>query len=131
GSGLRAGGNRVLPRSRRRAPAVRDPAAPRADRATLGGRGDLGDRAPAQPSRSNLPPEPPLLHGRGGGRRRSRLVVRRRLRPDAVLRLPRGLRALAPRRARSLRAIRCCGLPPIQEGVRRVLLPPSPRRAPR
>ena len=85
---------------------------------------------PRNPYVAHLAHEPALLHGDARGRA-PRLVVRRRLRPDAVLRLRRGLRALAPHRARRLRAARPRRLRALQEGVRRVLLPAAPRRAAR
>jgi hypothetical protein len=63
--------------------------------------------------------------------RRAGLVVRRRLRPDALLRLRARTPALAPDGARRLRAVRRRGLPALQAVVRRVLLPQAPQRAAR
>ena len=80
------------------------PAAATAQRPQLAGRsfealGALARPPPAQPLRADRPRQRPLLPRREAGRAAG-LVVRRRLRPDALLRLRGGRRALAPHGAR-------------------------------
>src|SRR6185295_18430254 len=84
----------------------------------------------AEPLRPDDPRERPLLPRRESGRG-ARLVVRRRLRPDALLPVPRRRARLAPGGAGDLRAVRRGRLSPPQALVRRVLPFEAPGRDPR
>ena len=73
--------------------------------ATLARARRVAGGASAQSARADQPRQRALLRGAAAGRRAD-LVVRRRLRPDAVLSGRRGRAALAPHRARPVRAVR-------------------------
>ncbi|VEB40645.1 Coproporphyrinogen-III oxidase, aerobic [Chromobacterium violaceum] len=85
---------------------------------------------PVQSACTHQPRQRAFLH-RGKGRRGAGMVVRRRFRPDAVLPAGRGRRALAHGGPRPVRAVRRRRLSPLQEMVRRILPPETPRRGPR
>ena len=94
-------------------------------RALLRVRAVVGD-APAQPDGADDALQLPLLRDR-----RRRLVVWRRLRPDAVVPLRGGRQALPRHVQGGVRQARRRVLPALQEVGRRVLLHQAPRRDPR
>src|SRR5690606_30764213 len=124
---VRAGRDRLLRRLRLEAAAVGQRLAPGTGRRLLARGRRLAGVPPAQSLPADHPRQRPPLH-RPARRRDRGLVVRRRLRPDPVLPVRRGRAALAPRRPRSVRALRRRGtLPGAQALVRRVVLPQAPR----
>jgi hypothetical protein len=117
----------LLARPRRWAAGLGDGGAARARRALLPGARRVAGPPSREPVRPDHPRQRPL-HRRRAPRRAAGVVVRRRLRPDALLPVRGGRRRLAPDGARRLRAVRGGGLPALQALVRRVLLPAPPRR---
>ena len=101
-----------------------------AGRALRGGLG-LADRAPAQSLRADLAREPALLRRRAATARRRAWWFGGGFDLTPYYGFEEDCRALAPHRARRLRAVRRRRLPALQEVVRRVLLPAAPRRAAR
>src|SRR6185436_20657294 len=94
--GLRAGRRQLLAHRGDGASGGGNRAAAGADRPAVRGHGRLARRAPAEPLRADVAHEPALLHRRRAGRGDD-LVVRGRVRPDAVLRVRGRRRALASR----------------------------------
>ena len=125
---VRAGRRRVLRCLRHDAAAVGQRGAAGARRRVVARGRRLAGVPSAQPLRADharqRAPLPRDARRRDGG-----VVVRRRLRPHAVLPVRRGRAALAPHRARAVRAVRRRdALRGAQALVRRVLLPQAPQR---
>ncbi len=125
GRGFREGRGRILPCIGRFPASVGHGGPARAGRQVLPCARRFARHSPAQSVRADQPRERALFHRRG--RRVRRLVVRRRVRSDALLRLRGGRGALAPHGPRCQRR----ALPAFQAMVRRLLLPEAPQRGPR
>ena len=125
--GVRAGRRRIFRGQRRGAAAVGERASAGDRRTRVDRARRFADRASAEPLRADDAHERALLRS-ARRERRIGLVVRRRLRSHAVLSVRRGCRALAHRRARSVRAVRRRRLSALQALVRRVFLSQASRR---